>query len=302
MQQHPVIILTILMRMNTYIKCLPLTILLLTGCTTLSLVMKVDSELEANAIVYTVSYPDSLADKLSGNNLNVSFGPYRVSDADVSWAKSNSAAEDPQPMFQITDTEKSGNTTTTTTISGGPSELMGFSRQVAQGEPSIVDVIQTVSYTFKANKAMSWKAACTYKAQKRVIQYENRTDSELLASSYTCQYTPADNHKNNAAWLLAIDDAGTITMTQKGKANTYIAESTGGTYVNKDRQPVNHSAAYAGYTWKQNHKGKTKRLAAISTREDTPRVWLDKDNTAASNHALAMANAGLLIYSWVVNH
>jgi hypothetical protein len=148
---------------------------------------------------------------------------------------------------------------------------------------------------------MTWKAACTHKAQKRVTQYENRTASELLASNYTCQYTPADK-QNNEAWILAIEYAGPITMTQKGKANTFTAESTGGIYVKKDQQPTNLTSATAGYTWKQINKGENKKLAAISTREETPRVWLDKDNTEASNHILAMANAGILIYSWAIIH
>jgi hypothetical protein len=58
-------------------------LLLLGGCTTAKLVMKVDPTLESNATVYEVETPKAM----SNNSLNVSFGPYRVADAHASWTR-----------------------------------------------------------------------------------------------------------------------------------------------------------------------------------------------------------------------
>lgn len=283
-------------------KSLPLIIILLTGCTPVKLLMKVDTSLEANAIVYKINYPDSLADKLSGNRLNISFGPYRVTDADVSWARTGSQAEDPDPFITFKNTRKSGNTTTTTKLGVGPTSIFGFSRPAAEGEPSINKSSQTITYKFKVGKDITWNALCSHRAEKRVTQYENTNSVEILSSNFICQYTAENKNTDNQVWTLSIDYGGPITMTQKGKPNTLIAHSTGGIYVTSGKQPSKFSSATAGYTWNQIKGGNNKNIAAISVREETPRVWLDKGNSDSINHILSMANTGLLIYSWEIQH
>ena len=55
-------------------------IILLSGCTSGKTVLKVDPSLADNATVYEVKAPDTHSD----NRLNVSFGPYSVTEADIS--------------------------------------------------------------------------------------------------------------------------------------------------------------------------------------------------------------------------
>jgi hypothetical protein len=268
--------------------------------------MKVDTALEANAIVYELNYPDSLADKLSGNRLNISFGPYQVTDANASWARTSWQAEAPDPFFRFKSTRKSDNTTTTTKIGVGPTSIFGFSRPADEGEPSINKVSRSITYKFKVGQDTTWNALCSHRAEKRVTQNENTSSVEILSSNYTCHYTAedksTDNELNSEVWTLAIDYDGTITMTQKGKPISLIAHSTGGIYVMPDEQPTKISTVFSGYTWSQIKDGNDKNIAAISVREETPRVWLDKGNSDSINHILSMANTGLLIYNWEIQH
>lgn len=291
--------------MNIYIKFLPLTFILLSGCTPTKLVMKVDTALEANSAVYKLNYPDSLSDKLSGKRLNISFGPYRVTNANVSLKKIGWQAEDPDSFFTFKNTRRSDNTTTTTKLEIGPTSILGFSRPAAEGEPSIKRSIQKITYKFKVGQEITWNALCAYKAEERVIQYENTNSVELLWSNFTCQYTAKNKIKNNKSnndiWILSVDHGGAITMTQKGKPNTLYALSTGGKYVTPKGQATKLTTRTAGFTWSQTNNGNTKNIAAISAKEETPRIWLLKGNTDSMNHILSMANTGLLIYSWEIN-
>lgn len=91
-------------------------------------------------------------------------------------------------------------------------------------------------------------------------------------------------------------------MTQKGNTNTLTARLTGGRYVKPDGQETKMTTRNAGYTWRQTIGGIDKNIAAISVSEGTPRVWLHKGNTDYQNHILSMANTGLLIYHWEIQH
>lgn len=268
--------------------------------------MEVDPALEANAVVYKLKYPNSLADKISGKRLNISFGPYQVTNADLSWTRTGSRAEDPDPFFTSTKIRKSGNVTTTTKLGIGPTEILGFSRPAAEGEPSIEKAFQTIAYKFKVGKDITWNADCVHRSEKRAIQYKDTNSIELLSSTFTCQYTAedksADNKSNGDSWMLSMYYDGPITMTKKGKPNTLSAHSTGGNYIKPNGQAANISTSAAGYTWRENKGGDDKNIAAISVREEKPRVWLDKGNSSAMNQILSMANTGLLIYSWEIQH
>lgn len=292
--------------MNIFIKWFLLIVIFLTGCTPVKLLMKVDASLESNAVVYKLKYPDSLADKISGKRLNVSFGPYRVTDADLSWTGMCWQAEDPDPFFTFKNTHKSGNTTTTIKLGVGPTSILGFSRPPAEGEPTIEKSFRTVKYKFKVDQGITWNALCVHRAEKRVTQQENTNDVEILSSNFTCQYQAdnklTENKSNREIWMLSVDYGGAITMTQKGKPNTLTAHSTGGKYVKPNGQATKMSTRYAGYTWRQSKGGNDKNVAAISVREETPRVWLHKGNTDSLNHVLSMANTGLLIYQWEIKH
>jgi len=296
----------LVVNMNIFIKFLLLIIIFLIGCTPAKLLMNIDTSLEANAIVYKLNYPNSLADKLSGNRLNASFGPYRVSDADVSWTRTSSQTEDPDPFFNFKSTRKSGNTTTTTKIDVAPTSILGFSRPAAEGEPSIDKSFRTITYKFKVGQDIIWNAHCVHRAEKRVTQYKNSSSVEILSSNFTCQYKAdnksIDNKSNSEIWMLSVNYGNAITMTQKGNTNTLIAHSTDGKYVKPNGQVIIFSRGTAGYTWRQIKDGNDKNIAAISVGEETPRVWLHKGNTDSLNHVLSMANTGLLIYRWEITH
>jgi hypothetical protein len=297
----------IIQPMNILRKSLPAIILLLAGCTPVKLIMNVDTTLKDNAIVYEVSYPNSIKDKISGNRLNMSFGPYRVTDAKLSWTGIKTKAEDPDPLFSSKKTSTSGNVTTKTEIAVGPKSLFGYTRPADKGEPSIRDEFRSITYNINVGKQTTWNASCTHKAEKRVTQHETSTSVEVLSSIFTCEYKKAGKSEkgksNNEVWILTVEygGEGTITLTQEGKPNTLIAHSTGGIYVTSEGKPVRTTTGTAGYTWSQIKGRNEKKIAAISVREGKPRVWLDKGNSGSINQILSMANTGLLIYSWEIH-
>ncbi len=75
--------------MKNYWKCIPVIILLLAGCASGQLLMKIDPSLETNARLYEVKTPDTWSER----RLNVSFGPYRVADADTGWTRPTKSSE-----------------------------------------------------------------------------------------------------------------------------------------------------------------------------------------------------------------
>ncbi|MDH5601060.1 MAG: hypothetical protein OEY78_07120 [Gammaproteobacteria bacterium] len=282
-------------------KYLPVTIIFLTGCSPVKVKMNVDASLGSNSVVYNLNYSDSLADKISGKRLNVSFGPYRVTDADLSWTRTKSQAEDPDPLLTFKEIKKSGNTTTTTKLGVGPTSFFGFSRPPAEGEATIDSSFRTVKYKFNVGKKTTWNALCIHRSEKRIVPQENSNSVDILSANFSCLYKE-DNKASSEPWLLSIDYGGAITMTQKGNANTLAAYSTGGNYVKPDGQITKLFLNSAGYTWKKSNDNNDKNVAAISVKEETPRVWLHKGNKKHLNHILSMANTGLLIYHWEIQH
>jgi len=290
--------------MKNLIKYFPLITLSLAGCTPVKLLMNVDTSLESYADVYRLSYPNSLADKISGKRLNVSFGPYRVTDIDLSWTRISSQAEDPDPFFTFKSEHESGNTTTTTKLGVGPSSLYGFSRPPAEGEPTIDKSFRTVNYKFSIGQEITWNVLCAHWSEERAIQYENTNTVEILSADFSCQYEENNNltekESNREIWVLSVDYGGAITMTQKGQPNTLTAHSTGGSYVKPNGRETKVATRNVGYTWRQKIGENDKNIAAISVKEEIPRVWLHKGNTDNLNHVLSMANTGLLIYYWEI--
>ncbi len=291
--------------MTDLIKYIFFAVIFLTGCTPVKLQMNVETSLESNAVVHSLNYPNTLSDIISGNRLNVSFGPYRVTDVDLSWTRISSQAEDPDPIFTFRDTKRSGNTTTTTKLGIGPSSLFGFTRPPAKGEPTIDRSYRTVNYKFTVAQETTWDVLCVNKSEKRVTEHENTNDIEILSENFICRYEKdnnlLDNELDTETWILSIDFDGTTTMTQIGKTNTLTAHPTRGNYVKPNGQETKLTVHTAGYTWRQSIGGNDKNIAAISVREEIPRVWLHKENTAYLSQIVSMANTGLLIYHWEIS-
>ncbi len=277
---------------------LPLALLMLTACTPVKLSMKVDEPLKSGAQVYSLSYPDSLSDKVSGNSLNVLFGPYRVTDATLGWRGVNTRAEEPAPMFRIRDVKTDGNITTTTEVSGGPTELLGFSRPAEAGEPEIREEKQSASFQFHTGRDTTWNAQCTHRVTKRVIQLEQSNNTHTLSSDYRCEYRKAVASTSSEAWILTVENDGTITMVQTGKAGELFAHEKSGVYVTPDGKVAKSTRKTAGYIWSQGDAGKSPPVGAVSIEGESPRVWLHKANSQELNEIIAMANSGLIVYRW----
>ena len=295
--------------MNIFIKITIFSTILLTGCSVVKVRMNVDNSLASHAVVYNLKYPNSLSDKISGKRLNVSFGPYQVTDADLSWTRTSSQAENPDPFFIFQETNRTGTsngnttttTSTTTTVGVGPTSILGFSRTPAEGDPTIDKSFRTVKYKFAVNQKNRWDALCIHRGEKRVIQTKTNRSVETLSSNFTCQYKQDTKSSDNEIWILSVDYAGKITMTQKGKSNTLTAHTTSGIFVKSNGQATKTPTHTAGYTWRQNINGKEKNIAAISVKEETPRIWLHKGNSEELNHILSMANTALLIHHWEIH-
>ena len=285
---------------------LPVIIVFLTSCTPVKIKMNVDKRLADNALFYELTYPNSLVDKISGNNLNVSFGPYRVTGANLGWTKSKYEAENPAALFDFNNTKKSGNTTETTNISFGPTSVLGFTRQPDKGDPTIKEDSKSITYKFEVGNKTTWNAFCHHRAKQRIIEYEKGPSFETISTNFTCRYQKAESNtgdnSNNKLWTLSIENNGAITMTQEGEPNTLTAHPNGGIYVLPEGKPSRLTTRTAGYTWSQNNAGNGKNIAAISIIEQTACVWLNKGNSETINHIISMANTGLLIYSWGIQH
>ena len=297
-------------------KSIPLIIImLLAGCKTAQLVMKVDPTLESNASVYEVKTPDVWSDE---KKLNVSFGAYRVTDMDIGWTKKRNASTSGNFWIDML-----------TYIPGVSAGSVDRSRDADNGE-TITEVSRSLSYAFRVGDDVVWNAECAHFAEEQEFKekgYETHVIGkgheigkgkghdkgkgkghetgghgghdtgasrvDILSSSYTCRYTGADNEQ----WVLSIERLGKhsssldIRMTDSEKH--FFAYSTAGKYVLSDGSKATPlRPPDVGYTWKDGDNN----VAAISMKGSNPKVWLDKRNPDAMNDALAMASAGLLIY------
>lgn len=273
--------------MKISLKSIPVIIILLVGCASGKLLMKIDPSLETNARVYEVKSPDPFSD----NKLNVFFGPYRVVDADTG---------------PVTTTKSS-----VTEIDWGNILL-----RMSSPDAKRIKTSQTHTYKFKIGDEITWGSECVLFTDERKENWKNvsteeifssrsmedREDKEknpskveILSSQYTCRFTRADHEP----WFLTIERRGTnrleIKMTNKEKL--FKAHATKGMYVMSDgRSYESLTPIDTGYTWTHYNNN----VAAISIREEIPRVWLDNRNSDSMNHVLSMASAGLLIYYWKI--
>ena len=279
------------MKINLFILTIVSTIC--SSCSVIHLDMNPNKELENNAQMYKITYPNSLSDKASGRKLNISFGPYKVSKMDLSWTASNTKAEDPDPFFVIKNENVSGSgkTRETTTFKFGPKEILGFSRGAGLGEPSLKNTHRTMTYKFDANGSNQWSAKCVHRSLSREIEYSDKNSSELISSLYVCKL-----QVDNKLWRLTADHKGNIILKEEKGKNAYRGTAVTGIFVNKDGKKMKDTKRIAGYSW--HHKGK--QIATIATTESNPRVWLHKRNGKSLNNLIAFASTGMLVYNWEV--
>ncbi len=269
-----------------------LVLLLLAGCTTANLVMKVDPTLESNATVYEVETPKAI----SNDSLNVSFGPYRVADAHASWTRTGDSRAQGSLWLDIL-YEFTGLTTHDSTKR---EETPPFT---ITGPTSVHDtksyVSQSLTYNFKVRDDITWHSKCDFNAEKNISKTGDQiTNVQTLSSNFTCSYTKADDEPYNEQWTLVIEKYGIsqlhINLTGHGEGKNFIAHSTAGTYDLSDGSSPNKifRPGDPGYTWKENNN----IVGAVSVNVKVPRVWLDNRNPDSINDVLAMGSTGLLIY------
>ena len=252
--------------MKKYWKCIPVIILLLAGCASGQLLMKIGPSLETNARLYEVKTPDTWSER----RLNVSFGPYRVADADTGWTRPTKSSERKIYWLNI---------------------ALGMDHP----EETKSNVSMSHTYKFKVGNEITWDSQCVLLTEELEVKEKDKSEIEILSSNYTCQYTRTDNEP----WFLSIERRGLskldIKMTNKEKL--FQAHASKGVYVKPDgRSYTALTPTDTGYNWTHDNNN----IAAISIREEIPRVWLDKRNSDSMNHVLSMASAGLLIYYWKI--
>lgn len=252
---------------------------LLTGCSAGQLQMNVDPSLQNNSEVYEVTSSGSW---WSDDRLNVSFGNYRVTDADISWETK--------------------------------SEGKGFFAQVLDkwgldaGYSDVITESKSQSYHFKIGRDIIWNSQCVHIVKKHKVENktvgsignssgveaditQNKSAMEILSSEYTCKYS----RENNEPWVLSVwqDGAGfpqALNITFINNKKTFRAHSASGSFANSSR----FLTPNAGYYWTEDNNSHS--IAALSVKEKTNRVWLSKDNPDSLNNVLAMASVGLLIF------
>lgn len=231
----------------------------LTACAG-ELKMEMDPALEANSNLYQTSSEGTFGDK----RLNVSFGPYRVSDADAGWVKTSFS----------TDTEW----------------LMKFFGLDAKEEIKS-NISSSLSYKFWIGDA-PWLVECALLAHKREVFIGKMTSSRTFSSKYVCRHTREGEALR--VFSVEIGESGTIIrMEADGKA--YTASPVKGVWEMEGGKSYDSLSYDAGYVWVP--EGSQGQVGALSTMENKPRVWLSKGNTEDVNHALAMGSTALLIYS-----
>jgi hypothetical protein len=245
---------------------MPIAIMVLVGCASGKLLMKINPSLEANALVYEVKSPDSWSDR----KLNVSFGKYQVADVDTGWVTTKKSYE---------------------------SEMHWLGKLLGMNDPDSIrrKVSRSLEYKFKVGDDITWDAQCVFLAEEREVREKNVTKKETLSTNYTCKHKREDSE----SWYFSFEQQGlsqpNIKMTNNEKR--FMAYATKGVYLTSDgRKYERLTPNNTGYTWTHDNND----VAAISIREEVPRVWLDKRNSDPMNDALSMASAGLLIYKWKI--
>lgn len=269
---------------------------LLTGCTTLELRMRVDPSLRDNANVYKVTSPDSWS---PDKRLNVSFGPYRVTDLDVGWTTTRTPSKTKGLLAILL--QRAGISIGLST--DNDDDDYGYDDDtVSDPNTTSTEITESLTYAFTVNDKITWRAECHHLTEKDTFEKGNLRSVKILSSKYYCQYT----RPGATPWVLSIDrdrysdelDIKMIGQREVFKANPsrgyYVTSSDGMTYKTfRPRDP--------GYTWTD---AGDNNLAAVAIDIEVPKVWLGKDNPDSTPYAindiLSMATTGLLIYKWKI--
>jgi hypothetical protein len=296
---------------------------LIAGCTPAQLVVNVDPELERAADVFEVRRPDAF---LQEDSLNVTFGPYRVAAMDIDWTHTSSHGKESEYRWAAG----------AITLPDSPLDWLEVDNllrpylaleQVSHREEAVTKELR---YVFKSEGDGPWTARCKYAATQdrmdvnRVIGLGKRkgdasyTQSQTTGFRFACVYKQPDAEP----WTLTIsaggqelqdhrlvrpDAAGNavvfpfikpdIRLTQGD--TTYTADlSMTANVVATDGSDRRSHLVVSGYYWMAGER-KIAALANLSQR--TPRLWLARFNDAATNHALAMASTGVMLFRWVIS-
>lgn len=259
--------------------------ILLTGCTTLELVMKVDTSLKANATAYEITSPDSWS---TDKKLNVSFGPYRVTNLKSGWTRTQTKKPSETGGF-LTDILFE----TTGIRTGDSTDDDDYNEISSDPNTTRTEVSESLTYHFTINDKVTWHGECHHTSERDLFEKKNLRNINILSSKYFCHYT----HTGGTPWVLSIDrhsHSGELNIKMTGKEGVFTAHSSRGYYVTSDGQPYKTlRPSDPGYTWTD---ANGKSIAAISVKGETPKVWLGNNNPDSTNDALSMANTGLLIY------
>lgn len=137
-------------------KSIPFIAMLLTGCASGELLMKIDPSLEANARVYEVKSSDSWIDKM----LNISFGAYQVADANTGQTRTK--------KFSVTKIHSVNKLECMSSPDATKSRLSKYH-----------------TYKFKIENEITWDAQCVLFTDERKVEDKKTSKVETLSSHYT---------------------------------------------------------------------------------------------------------------------
>ncbi len=250
--------------MKTLRKIIPFFILLLTACSPITLHMNIDPQLDKNSEIYPVKFNT----EWSRYYRDFSFGSYHV---------------------------KKTSNLTTTLLNKDITNPDLFNYFIFHEKGIVTSkLVKAHDYEFEQDSKIPWLSNCVYVVEKKETQYSNFNTAEEYFARYVCTYT----RKNNQPWYLSIttDYNDKVVMTMTDKKTLYLATPTLGDYYKANGNKSDFSA-YAGYTWMRDNT----KIAAVSTEEEKPKVWLSKQNTEELNSIISMASAGLLLYDSIVS-
>jgi hypothetical protein len=259
------------------------------GCVGAHLVANVDPEAERRSTVYEIEQPGGF---WLEKRLNVSFGPYRVADADLGRTRTERGR----------DTEKRRYFNWLS--------LLFKNEGLIVTESSREDTKkQRLAYRFEIAGKAPWTATCTL---RRLVRHreeshmftgddggpwdddDHRDSTDVLTStSMTCVYS----RPGEGDWVLsmetdAVEQTGRALLTNQEEA--YAARRVTSTLVVGDdgRKANSWLAVPTGYEWVRGEG----ILGTLVTYREGRRLLLDRDCPAATADVLAMGSSGLVLH------
>ena len=258
------------------------------GCVGAHLVANVDPEAERRSTVYVIEQPGGF---WLEKRLNVSFGPYRVVDADLGRTRTERGK----------DTEKRRYFNWLS--------LLFKNEGLIVTESSREDTKkQRLAYRFEIAGKAPWAATCTL---RRLVRHreeshmltgddgepwdddDHRDSTDVLRSaSLTCVYS----RPGEGDWVLSMetDAAGQARQARfTNRQDAYAARGVTSTLVVGDDGRKAHSwlAVPTGYEWVRGEEV----LGTLVTYREGRRLLLDRDCPASTADVLAMGSSGLVL-------